>query len=143
MVTWAPKEDTVDAFTCGDCWHLAWELHRLTGYPMIFSSMWTTEEYIPEPASFEWDHVAVVLPDGRIMDVNGVQGAQDWEERWNTENEVITSDPDEIKALLSDDIGKPLRRTYPTHNSRSLARRLTNHFNIPNKGRRQRDALPV
>lgn len=140
MTTWAPKEDTVDAFTCGDCWHLAWELHRLTGYPMIFSSSFLANY---DSGRFEWDHVAVVLPDGNIMDVNGVQTSEDWEDRWSTEEMIVTTSGEEISQLLTDDIGKPLKRMYPTHNSRALARRLTNHFNIPNKGRRQRDAVPV
>ena len=140
MTTWTPREDTVEAFTCGDCWSLAFELHRLTGYPMIFSSMFETYVSVER---FEWDHVAVVLPDGRIMDVNGVQSPEDWEDRWSTASEITTSSGEEISRLMTDDIGKPLRRIYPGHNSRALARRLTNHFNIPNKGRRQRDAVPA
>lgn len=132
-MTWNPKPATVEAFTEGDCWALAIEIHRLTGYPIIFSSSYSRPRDV-----FGWDHVAVVLPDNRILDVNGVTDSEDWCLRWNTNESIETTNPKEIADLTSDQ-----SRRFLQANARATARRLTNHFNIPTTGRRHRDALPL
>lgn len=132
------KPETVVAFTEGDCWHLAFELHRLTGYPMFFSSAWEEQP----TGYFQWDHVGLSVGETHVLDVNGLTDVEDWMLYWQTASSIETAKSDEISGLLCDDIGGPLKRRYPKHNSRALARRLINHYDIPNTGRRQRNALP-
>ena len=149
-VAWAPTEETVDVYTNGDCWFLALELHRLTGFPMIFSaSTWLIDDITgPEgytedwaDSVFAWDHVGIELPDGRILDVNGPEDIEDWMCLWSTGDSISTADPDRIATLLKDDAGGSLKRLYPKHNARALARRMLNAFDIAFTGRRHRDAL--
>lgn len=137
MTTWSPRAATVEAFTCGDCWALAVEVRRLTGYPLVFVSPYA-EDHDADLALFGWEHVAVRLPDGNILDVLGPQPPHVWFPKWNAHAAYTTNDQDEIDYLLDGQT-----RAYPQANPRATARRILNHFNIPTTGRRHRDALPL
>lgn len=65
--------DAVRAFTDGDCGYLAFELHRLTGFTPVTASM----DY-----KHQWTHAAVLTPDGRVLDIEGVWDIHDWLDRW-------------------------------------------------------------
>lgn len=63
------NEDVVNLFTMGQCHHLALELHRLTGWPMVVLA-----DVVP-PSDFapgaSWIHAAVRHPDGGYVDIKG------------------------------------------------------------------------
>jgi hypothetical protein len=135
MTPFKVTEYTREAFTTADCWALALEIRRLTGLSILFVS---DDPDPTEDRFFAWNHVAIQLPDGRILDVNGVSGSDDFAEIWETEQTLVTSDSPLISLLT-----RNMDRCYPNANARALARRLLNHYNIPTTGRRHRDALPV
>ncbi len=66
--------EVIEAFTCGDCWALAIEIGRLSG--------WTVVTIAHRDAPDEWRHVAVVTPYGKILDVQGVWEVYQWGEFW-------------------------------------------------------------
>lgn len=139
-MTWAPKPATVEAFTEGDCWALALEIRRLTGYPLLFSTMFPgrAADYEMYPEDFPWDHVAVMLPDGNVLDVFGIASREAFSVRWGTKDSLTVSDSALVEKLTNDQVPR-----YFKPNPRATARRLLNHFNIPTTGRRHRDALPI
>jgi len=59
------------AYTCGFCWDLALALHDHYGLEMVGLA----------PRS-EPLHVGCRLPDGRIVDIEGVHSEQSWEALW-------------------------------------------------------------
>jgi hypothetical protein len=142
-MTWAPNSGTVKAYTEGDCWLLALELRRLTGFPMVFS-VWTEDH--SEIDEWDWDHVAVRLPDGRVMDVTGVKDEDVFRLEWRSKTLYDTDSSDVIRMLLGPLVDDNLEgdgefRTRAQ--ARACARRMLNEFRIPFEGRRHRDARGV
>lgn len=75
------SDEDHEQFTSGDCGDLAAELHRRTGYPVVaMGSQWKNGEIL-------WDHVAVRAPDGRILDVTGIQPESGTIAAWHYEPE--------------------------------------------------------
>lgn len=66
--------NAVYAFTKGDCWVLAQELEAAYGYPIIMATY----------GDGYWCHAANMLPDGRIVDIEGIRSEDDWVKRWTT-----------------------------------------------------------
>lgn len=66
-------------FTQGDCGELASELHRLTGYPVVAVGIRgrTVDGTM-------WDHIAVRAPDGRVIDVTGIQPEEETRKAWSS-----------------------------------------------------------
>lgn len=62
-----------EVFTEGDCWVLARAIESLTHCPII------TINYTEND---EWFHVANVLPNGLIVDIDGVFEQEEWLENW-------------------------------------------------------------
>lgn len=65
-------------FTQGDCGKLAAELHRRTGYPVVAVGL--------QGGGLDgvaWDHMAVRAPDGRILDVTGIQPEAETQKAWS------------------------------------------------------------
>jgi hypothetical protein len=62
------SDDESETFSQGDCAALAKELHRTEGYPIATIGIKTEAT-----SEVEWVHVAVQSPDGRFLDVTGVQ----------------------------------------------------------------------
>jgi len=62
-----------EAFTDGDCWVLAWEGANMYDLPIVTVS--GNESF--------WLHAANLLPDGRILDIEGIWEQQDWLARWH------------------------------------------------------------
>lgn len=71
--------DVQEAFTYGDCWHLAKTINRLTGYPVV-TAQWQ------ELQGSGWCHAANRLPDGRILDIEGVWLEEEWLWKWQAKN---------------------------------------------------------
>lgn len=71
------SDEAHEQFTQGECGDLAAELHRLTDYPIVaLGSQW-------DEHSILWDHIAVRVPDGRILDVTGIQPENEAMLAWN------------------------------------------------------------
>lgn len=68
------EQKVVTAYTRGDCWVLAGELLR-RGYPLAIAVFSIRQEF--------WAHAANRLPDGRVLDVEGVWDETEWITRWN------------------------------------------------------------
>lgn len=113
-----------EAFVEGDCWHLALELRRLTGRPVVFLNPWGHDD--PE----YWEHAGLLLPDGRVLDVLGVHDEQVWIGRWRWKPElgheplVIRASTDEQVAALTDDV----ERQFPWSRVRAVARYLVDRY---------------
>lgn len=136
----ALKEETIFAYTEGDCWFLAQELRRFTGGALVFSSPNLRLKSFPlSDAIFRWEHVALQLADGRIMDVYGPQSLDEFRDRWATEQLIVTDDETRIADLLEGQM--PQYTTQPQ--TRALARRLLNAYRIPFTGRKNRDAAEL
>jgi hypothetical protein len=74
-----PKE-TVRAFTEGDCWVLAEEVRKMTGWSKVAVGYDDTEE--GQKPDFYWLHVANRLPDGRLLDITGIHSDEEFIDRW-------------------------------------------------------------
>ena len=60
--------DAVLTFTTGWCWALALEIHELTGWPV-----WIKDHLVDPNYLVHWNHVAVLRPDGQLLDIRGPQ----------------------------------------------------------------------
>lgn len=67
--------DIVRAFTCGDCWLLALALNKLNKKLTLVT--------ISQDKKGDWCHVAVELPNGFIVDIEGIWRDKEWLERWH------------------------------------------------------------
>lgn len=86
----------IEAYTFGDCGYLALGIHALTGYPLITASIDTPGD---------WVHVAVLSPQGLVLDVEGWWEIEDWLERWlegceGEEHGMALRDTDEVRAEI-------------------------------------------
>ena len=128
MRKWKPTEKAEVAFTQGDCWRLAIAINQLSGLPLIFTAFeWPEgENPLDYPESFYWTHVGNQLPDGRVIDVQGVHSLAQWRTTWYSDATLTTNDPETITALLknADDI------SFPNMNANLTARKLAAHFNL-------------
>lgn len=71
----APTELGIEVFTQGDCWVLAYELFRMTGWPIVCIG----------PIEDDMDsakHYAVRAPSGHLLDVDGVATRGVMARRW-------------------------------------------------------------
>lgn len=92
--TYVPRRETLEAYTDGDCWHLAYTIHRRTGWPMIFAD--PTDHL---PAARYWEHAAVVVPGGRVLDIEGVHSRRVWKQRWGAKRVTVVASTSAIRAL--------------------------------------------
>lgn len=72
--------DVEDAFTFGDCWCLAKELHDIAGYPIYAIGCAYTG---PNETNRDWCHMFVALPDGNFLDIRGVWDEEAMLEEWS------------------------------------------------------------
>lgn len=100
-----PTEGEIEAFTYGDCWVLANYLWKnLPGSQLIALA---ASEKNPEyeelnTVAVPWYHMAVLLQDGRIIDVEGVHSDQSaYMERWACMSECL--DPEVYFHFVQDD----------------------------------------
>lgn len=86
-----PRE-VEQAYTQGDCWYLAETIHDLAGYPLV-TAQWDEEpmavyyaatgKWWRSPGGSYWAHAANRLPDGRILDIQGIWKEEDWLSHWH------------------------------------------------------------
>lgn len=70
-----PRRPTVIAYTQGDCWYLSRVLAEMTGLDVAVVS------YENDPS--EWCHVGVLLPNGKVLDIEGATTPSEWLRRWS------------------------------------------------------------
>lgn len=74
----------VSRFTEGDCHILAQAIYKRTGWPIYgFDGMY----YDGEPGCAY--HCFVLMPDGRVLDVEGPQGIKEFKEKWGQQKGKI------------------------------------------------------
>lgn len=66
-----------DRFKNGDCWRLAIELHKRTGWPL-----WVLADECSDEGVLGWFHVGVKHPDGRYVDIDGAQSFDELYDAW-------------------------------------------------------------
>lgn len=71
---YTPTPYEVEAYTLGDCWHLAKVLSDMTGRPML------TTEFGDEHG--DWFHVGLSLPKKMVLDIEGAVKEGVWSRRW-------------------------------------------------------------
>lgn len=76
IVSFAFPENIVDAFTKGDCWEFARTIAKYYSYPVITAAVKADEEY--------WNHAANLLPDGTVIDIEGIWSPEVWIDSWHT-----------------------------------------------------------
>lgn len=60
--------DAYLVFTTGWCWALAWEIHDLTGWPILLA------DHLVDPhGEHHWRHAAVLRPDETLLDIDGTR----------------------------------------------------------------------
>lgn len=132
-MTYTPTPRTVEIFTEGDCWLLALSLRRLAGIPLVFFMSDGCEDLEA------WHHVAVLLPNGNVLDIEGVSTPNKWVDRWKDFDDdicpgcesgddcffYVTDDEDEIFDLLD---GEQIVRRFSTGDPKRVARRLLDTY---------------
>lgn len=68
--------DVITAFTEGDCWELARQINMIAGHTIVTASSSTSDA---------WYHAANMLPDGRIVDIEGIWSEAVWLKKWQGE----------------------------------------------------------
>lgn len=104
-------------FTCGDCHILALRLHRLTGWDLC-----TFADEDEEPRL----HAFVRLPDGRILDVNGVQTETEFRAHWQADDQIVSWTPAALRA--STWFCPPTFGNYSYQKARVIADRLLDNL---------------
>lgn len=76
------SSEVYEAFTYGDCYRLAKEIHDLTNYPIfaVGCQFDTRSE-----KKRDWCHMVVQIPDGRYADVAGIWDEDDLLNWWGDE----------------------------------------------------------
>lgn len=78
----AITEHEIDAFTRGDCWALALDIHKQFGLPVVFFVGF--ENSLPEnDEEIFWGHAFNRLPDGNYLDIHGIQSKRQIMECWS------------------------------------------------------------
>lgn len=84
--------DFISLFTESDCWALALTLHDRTGMPIVLAS----DGSDAEEKDMGWTHVGILLPDGSVLDIEGIHDPDAWMDTWGAyffPEEVEESDP--------------------------------------------------
>lgn len=71
---------TVEAFTAGDCWVLAREIHALTGWKIVTVGCTAQSDYLETKR--DWCHMANLTPEGHVIDINGIMDADLCLDEW-------------------------------------------------------------
>jgi hypothetical protein len=70
------SSEVVEAFTEADCWELARLVQQTSGYGIVTAS--SSRSYR------NWYHVGNRLPDGTILDIEGIWDETEWLSAWAT-----------------------------------------------------------
>lgn len=69
----------LEAFNYGDCWQLALAIHELTGWKMIGVGV---EGQAHKGGFRDWCHIAILTPENKILDINGIQSKEEVIKKW-------------------------------------------------------------
>lgn len=103
-------------FTCGDCHYLARAIHKRTGW-QIGAFSWpvveNSDRYTWNPGGPDY-HAFAIMPDGRVLDVEGVKTQEELKERWRVEAGIIKPfEWKDVKVFGTPDYGRfTYRRAY-------------------------------
>jgi hypothetical protein len=102
----------IERFTEGDCHIMAWAIHKETGWPIY--TFWDGDEH--------WMHAFVKMPNGKIIDVEGVTTLRTFKKKWSK----YGNDP--IKRIewkdLRESWGGPSYGNYSYSRAKKIARYL-------------------
>jgi hypothetical protein len=119
MKKYQPTSETIEAFTCGDCWMLAKAIHDITGWTLVF--------YVPEiDEPWMWEHVAVRMPDGLILDIEGTHTEDFFISRWSDPSRRHRADIMEVHsfAVWEDAVWDQIPEYVSWSRARKVARRI-------------------
>lgn len=105
-------------FTCGSCGYLALALHEVTGWPIM--AVFESSSPYEEPTI---EHVWVVNPQGKAVDVNGVHPTGYAKTKYDGPssgaNDVRPLDSDFVRKEMADEgalaWARPLVKNFPEH----------------------------
>ena len=124
---WSLSPEVIHAFTQGDCWRLAEELHRLTGYSLVAVGFEQEEEENLPLSQRCWMHVLNQCPDGTLLDVMGVHDSDSTLEYWAQEYgaliNVNTADSQEWADLTQE-----AERSFPAFDVTHVAHRALSAY---------------
>lgn len=125
-------EEIQEIFTTGDCWHLATTILRLSSFPIV-----TVEEETREGKSC-WLHVANRLPDGRVLDIEGIWAENDWLANWHDQLNIFYTNEDDFSLFSRNwkpeqwatEISHPRDLMYPEseHTASQYAKEMLDQF---------------
>lgn len=85
------SDEEKQAFTEGDCWELARLIALTAGHPIVTASSSFSHR--------DWYHAANRLPDGRIIDIEGIWEESYWLEIWSSR---LRLDEEDNRAIAID-----------------------------------------
>jgi hypothetical protein len=120
------SDDENEMFTWGDCGHLAREIHQKTGYPVNAIGI-----RIPGQTEVSWQHMTVKAPDGRFLDVTGIQPEAILKKAWSSHlslepgEELVIEELDQknIEEYLGNTAGQKM---YPNSDPSATAVKVLN-----------------
>lgn len=118
------SDEENEMFTWGDCGHLAREIHQKTGYPVNAIGIRT-----PGQSEISWQHMNVKTPDGRFLDVTGIQPEANLKKAWGSHlelepgEEIVVEEVDEkrIEEYLGNTAG---HKMYPKSDPAATASKV-------------------
>jgi len=102
------------AFTEGDCWELARQIHLTSGYTIV-----TVGAH--EDVS-DWYHAGNRLPDGRIVDIEGIWQETAWNTYWTASmflSEPLACNEWELEPFLADLVASDIPAPWFKESERS------------------------
>lgn len=116
----------VERFTEGDCWLLAKRLHRITGWPLCSFKFWDVEAERTVPG----DHGFVMVPDGRVLDIEGCVSKRKFAKKWGFK-------PKDIQEFDAKDMTgweyTPAFGRYSYERARVVSERLLDKYDLRDK----------
>lgn len=97
-VPFSVDELTFDAFTYGDCWALAIEVNKITGWQIVAIGCDEQSRY-PENRR-DWCHMANRTPEGKIIDITGISTPEETLEEWAPSLMCSCEDDGECACLI-------------------------------------------
>lgn len=117
---WNPRNADIDRFTTGDCHIFAKAVHSLTGWPIA------TFDYEYDPTGSI--HAFNIMPDGRLIDVEGVfmpkEFISKWKQ-WKARSYSVQHWPTMRRSWQGPQFGH-----YSYRRARVVARRLLEHHGV-------------
>lgn len=72
-------EREIEAFNYGDCWQLSLVIHDMTGWRLVGVGV---EGQDDKGGYRDWCHIAVLTPDNKVLDINGLQTKEEVLKKW-------------------------------------------------------------